>query len=64
MTAGQASKMFPIGQKVKFFPIFGEDKYEETEIRSEAWALGHGELVIKVKGRAGGVAISHLEFND
>ena len=62
MTAEDASNMFPIGTKVKYFPIFGENKFEETEIRSEAWALGHGELVVKVKGRSGGVAISHLEY--
>ena len=64
MTADDASKMFPVGTRVKYFPIFGEDKHEEAEIRSEAWALGHGELVIKITGRAGGVAISHLELND
>lgn len=63
MTAEQASKMFPVGTKVKYFPISNEDKFEETEIRSKAWALGHGELVIKVDGRAGGVAISHLEYD-
>lgn len=62
MTAEDASNMFPIGTEVKYFPIFGEDKYEKTKVRSDAWALGHGELVIKVNGRAGGVAISHLEF--
>ena len=62
MTAEDASNMFPIGTKVKYFPIFGEDKFEETEIRSAAWALGHGELVIKVNGRAGGVVVSHLEY--
>lgn len=64
MTAEQASEMFPIGEKVKYFPIMDELGYEETEIRSEAWALGHGELVIKVKGRTGGVCVSHLEFAD
>jgi hypothetical protein len=62
MTAEDASNMFPIGTKVKYFPIFGDDEFDETEIRSEAWALGNGELVIEVEGRAGGVAISHLEY--
>ena len=62
MTAEQASDMFPIGAEVKYFPMFGEDKFEETVIRSEVWPLGHGELVVKVKGRAGGVSVSHLEY--
>jgi hypothetical protein len=64
MTAEDATLLFPVGTKVKYFPIFGEPNYEQTEIRSEAWALGHGELVIKIEGRSGGVSISHLEFDD
>jgi len=33
----------------------------KTVIASEAWELGHGEVVCKVVGRSGGVAISHLD---
>jgi hypothetical protein len=33
----------------------------QTKTRSEAWALGHGAVVVKVEGRAGGVDITHLE---
>ena len=64
MTAEDACKMFPIGTKVKYFPIFGDSLYEETEIESNVWALGHGELVVKVKNTIGCVAISHLEFDE
>jgi hypothetical protein len=64
MTAEDASNMFPIGTEVKYFPIFGENEFKETKIRSQAWALGHGELVIKVEDISGGVAVSHLEFLD
>lgn len=64
MTAEDASNMFPVGTKVKYYPILDENHYEESEIRSEAWELGHGELVVKIKGRTGGVSVSHLEFND
>jgi len=62
MTAEQASKMFPVGTWVKFYPIMGDDHFEETIVKSEAWALGHGEIVPKVSGRAGGVCVSHLEY--
>jgi hypothetical protein len=33
----------------------------KTVITSEPWALGHGEVVCKVAGISGGVAISHLD---
>ena len=33
----------------------------KTAIASEAWELGHGEVVCNVVGKSGGVAISHLE---
>jgi len=64
MTEEQASQMFPIGTKVKYFPIMDDEKYKETEVRSDVWALGHGELVLKVIGISGCVSISHLEFID
>ena len=51
---------FPIGIKVRFWPVAGEQTYEDCEIRSEPWALGHGAIVIKVTGRAGGVLVDHL----
>ncbi len=62
MTAEQGSEMFPIGTEVKYYPVLHEDRFEETKIRSIVWPLGHGELVVKVEGRTGGVAISHLEY--
>ena len=64
MTEEDASRMFPVGTKVKYFPISDEKEYTETSILSEVWALGHGELVVRVKGITGGVAVAHLEFND
>lgn len=62
MTAEDASKMFPVGQEVKYYPTLGEDNHVSTKIRSEAWALGHGGLVIKIEGMTGGVCVSHLEL--
>ncbi len=34
----------------------------DTYTRSEAWSLGHGEVVVKIKGRTGGVCVSLLEI--
>lgn len=33
----------------------------KTMISSDPWELGHGEIVCKVVGKSGGVAISHLD---
>ena len=52
--------LFPIGTPVKFYPISGENRFEECEVRSEPWRLGHGAIVIKVTGRAGGVHVDHI----
>lgn len=62
MNIERFEEIFPIGTEVRFYPISGEPEYEKTVIRSEPWALGHGEVVVKVKGRAGGVCISNIGF--
>lgn len=54
------SKDFPVGSEVYYQPIKGEDTFELTKVKSPAWRLGHGEIVAKIEGRAGGVLISHL----
>jgi hypothetical protein len=33
----------------------------EVVTRTEAWALGHGAVVVSVNGRAGGLSIEHLK---
>lgn len=39
----------------KFYPT-------KTEITSEPWILGHGAVVCKVKGKSGGIMITHLDL--
>jgi hypothetical protein len=56
-----AEARFPMGRSVKYFPIAGEAAFHFASIRSEPWALGHGAIVIKITGRAGGVSVDHLE---
>lgn len=60
MTPEEFDKKYPIGTKFKYYPISGSPEFDEVETRSIAWALGHGAVVVKVTGRAGGVSISHL----
>lgn len=61
MNIEQTKNHFPIGTKVYFYPIKGTSVAEKTEVRSAPWELGHGEVVVKVKGKAGGVSVDHLE---
>ncbi len=55
------AQRFPIDQCVRFFPIAGETDSVTGTIRSAPWRLGHGAIVIKITGRAGGVHVGHLE---
>lgn len=56
-----ADQTFPIGRRVRYFPIAGKPDFIESKVRSQAWALGHGAIVVAIEGRAGGVSIDHLE---
>lgn len=60
MNVEQAREAFPVGQKVLYFPIRDAFDYELCVVRSEPWELGHGAVVVKVTGRAGGVLVEHL----
>ena|SRR5690348_4088748 len=55
------NRLVPIGTKVRYWSIALEDPSLLTETRSEAWILGHGQPVVKIEGRSGGVAIDHLQ---
>jgi hypothetical protein len=51
----------PVGTSVRYWPIACEETSRATKTRSEAWALGNGQVVVKIEGVAGGVAIEHLQ---
>jgi hypothetical protein len=55
-----ARAKFPLGSQVIYTPVFGWPETEESVVRSAPWALGHGGIVLKIEGRAGGVSIKHL----
>lgn len=60
MTADEFTKAYPTGTPAKYWPVKGENRFIETAIRSDAWALGHGAVVVKVEGVTGCVDIGHL----
>lgn len=57
----EAEVRFPMGRRVRFYPVAGKAGHEETKVRSKPWMLGHGVIVVAVEGRVGGVLIDHLE---
>ncbi|PMS91897.1 hypothetical protein C1T06_22635 [Vibrio parahaemolyticus] len=54
-----ATKKFPLGTRVKYYPVMGLDNYVLTCIRSEPWEYC-GSILIKISGIAGAVNITHL----
>lgn len=62
MSIESVKEKFPVGQKVKYYPIIGSAVFSEHEIKTEPWELGHGDVVIGVTGKSGGVCIDHLEL--
>lgn len=59
-TVDQFNARVPVGTAVHYFPFLGDSEYRETRTRSQAWALGHGDAVVKIDGIAGGVCIDHV----
>lgn len=60
MKLDEAARRFPVGSAVRFYPVEGLPDFEDADVRSEPWALGHGQVVVAITGRAGGVAVEHL----
>lgn len=60
MDAKTWNELYPEGTLVRYWPIAGDDNWEATATRSEAWELGDGTPVVKIEGRTGGVSLDHL----
>ncbi|MCY9855428.1 hypothetical protein [Vibrio mediterranei] len=56
-----AAKRFPIGTKIKYFPLANvRSSFHVGEVRSEPWEVC-GEVVVAITGKAGGLSVDHLE---
>lgn len=62
ITADEFNAKYQVGTPVKYFPLSTEADYEETKTRTPAWTLGHGQVVVSVEGRSGGVCVEHIEI--
>lgn len=63
-TIPEATKEFPVGAKVKYYPLIANKKnFLEGAVTSEPWIVC-GEVVLKVSGTVGGLSIDHLELSE
>lgn len=63
MTADEWNERHPIGTAVRYWPLLnprGGAPFD-SRTRSEAWGLGHGQPVVLIEGRSGGMCLDHLE---
>lgn len=63
MTAREWNAIYSSGTPVTYEPVLppvaGIDPVH-TRTRSHAWELGDGTPIVKIEGRTGGVALTHL----
>lgn len=63
-TAESWNAAYPAGTVVRYWPIYPPIESVspvDTRTRSEAWTLGDGSVVVLIEGKAGGVALSHVD---
>jgi hypothetical protein len=61
-TVEQWNERFPVGTQVEYRAAWGQETPTlETRTRSQAWGLPHGEGIVLIDGRSGGVALWALE---
>lgn len=58
------SAVHPVGTPVLAWPGTRDDEPFVTCTRTPAWTLGHGAAVVSVEGRAGGIALTHIQLID
>lgn len=55
---------YPVGTTVWYYLKLPFGPVYETAIRHAAWALDCNEIVCKVRGKAGGISIRHIQLPD
>jgi len=59
--AADFNKVTPPGTPVRFWPATRQVEPLISRTRGAAWAMPSGEAVVRVEGRTGGIALSHVE---
>lgn len=63
MNAETWNERYPVGTPVVAYPGTRDGKRLKTRTRSKAWELFSGDSVVKVHGRAGGIALTHIDID-
>lgn len=62
LSADEFNKLYPIGTKVKYFPIrTNPADFLEVETTSPAWELGSGAQVVCLSHGTGGYSFDNIE---
>lgn len=70
LTADEFNAKYPVGTPVRYYPLLDERRNPmgmppvESVTRTPAWNLGHGDPVVSIEGRTGGVDLTHIELSD
>jgi len=60
MTVEEWNEKYPVGTKVRYFPIKENlDEYEDTITRSPAWEMCDSGIV-SLEGKSGGYSLDHI----
>lgn len=59
MDAKEFNEWYPVGTAVILTDDFGKE--HQTNTRSPAWELGHGDSVVSVDGRSGGYDLDRIK---
>jgi hypothetical protein len=54
-------EQIPVGTPVLYWPGERTGPGRRSKTRSEPWRMGSGELVVKVYGHEGGIALTHIQ---
>jgi len=63
MTADEWNELHPVGTPVRYWPLRNptEGPPFDSRTRSKAWDLGHGQPVVLIEGKSGGMCLTHLD---
>lgn len=64
VTAAQFNAQHPVGTRVRYWSWTREGEGVLSRTRAEAVVLAHGVSVVAVDGRAGCIALTHIEVVD
>lgn len=59
--AARFTERHPIGTPVRYWPGLRKGEGRASTIRSRAWVMGGGHVVVKVDGYPGGISLTHVE---